>query len=120
MFGILAILLVSTLAVGITLKLTTGSFWISHGNLHACGAEIAEQLLIIRRDITTIKEHNEMLEREVRSLRLERNQKQTAFQGIKFTLTHCLIYLMRGSFGNTASKVRKRQTLFYIVSFHER
>ena len=96
MFGILSILLVSTFAIGITLILTTGSLWISHGNTHACSCEIAEQLRIMKRDITTLKEHNEKLEGEIRNLRIERDQKQTAVQGIKFTLTNCLIYLIEG------------------------
>ena len=115
MFGILSILLVSTFAIG-TLILTTWSLWISHGNTHACSCEIAEQLRIMKRDITTLKEHNEKLEREIRNLRIERDQKQTAVQGIKFTLTNCLIYLIEGILWKSSIQIENSR-LGFIESF---
>ena len=81
MFGILPVLLLSTFAIWITLKFTTGSFEISHERM--CDNEVAEQLRMMQRDITNLKEHNNRLEREIRELTKDaqaRDKKQSVLR----------------------------------------
>ena len=81
MFGILSILIVSTLGVGVVLKLTTRTSNISSDNVYVISEDLTEQIRTMQHDIASLKERNEKLEQELRDLRDEKDKSQSIFEG---------------------------------------